>query len=138
MIEAVRVPPSASSTSQSTQTVRSPKAEVSVTARSERPISRWISWVRPPIFPALDSRCMRVLVARGSMEYSAVTQPLPVLRRNGGTFSSTLAAHRTVVPPTVIRAEPSALRWNPVWIFTGRSPSGSRPSHRFMHAPCCR
>ena len=131
------MPPSASSTSQSTQTVRSPNAARSVTARSERPMSRWISWVRPPTFPALDSRCMRVFVARGSIAYSAVTQPRPVLRRNCGTFSSTLAAQRTVVPPTVIRAEPSALRWNPVWIFTGRSSFGSRPSLRFMRAPCC-
>ena len=43
-----RVPPSASSTSQSSRIVRSPKAERSVTARSERPIKREISSARPP------------------------------------------------------------------------------------------
>ena len=35
------------------------------------------------------------MVARGSMPYSAVTQPLPVPRRNGGTRSSTLAVQIT-------------------------------------------
>ena len=39
---------------------------------------------------------MRVLVARGSMPYSAVTHPLPVPRRNGGTRSSTLAVQMTL------------------------------------------
>ena len=40
-----------------------------------------------------------VLVARGSMPYSAVTHPLPLLRRNGGTRSSTLAVQMTFVLP---------------------------------------
>ena len=84
-MEAVRVPPSACSTSQSISTVRSPSAAVSTTARMERPIRRWISCVRPEGRPLLTSRGVRLAVARGSMEYSAVTQPLPVLRRNGGT-----------------------------------------------------
>ena len=42
------------------------------------------------------SRAPRVWVARGSMPYSAVTQPVPLPFRNGGTFSSTLAVHRTL------------------------------------------
>jgi hypothetical protein len=42
-MEAVRVPPSAWSTSQSSTTVRSPRAAISTTERMERPISRWIS-----------------------------------------------------------------------------------------------
>jgi len=33
--------------------------------------------VRPPSLPLTDSRWLRVLVARGSIAYSAVTQPLP-------------------------------------------------------------
>ena len=49
VIEAVRVPPSAWSTSQSTMICFSPSAARSVTARSERPIRRWISWVRPDL-----------------------------------------------------------------------------------------
>jgi hypothetical protein len=58
--------------------------------------------------PAAASRPDRVDVARGSMPYSAVTQPLPVLRRNGGTLSSMLAVQITLVWPTSISTEPSA------------------------------
>ena len=53
---------------------------------------------------------VRVEVALGSMEYSAVTQPLPVLRRNGGTRSSTLAVQITLVSPNSTRTEPSGWR----------------------------
>ncbi len=45
---------------------------------------RWISWVRPPILPRSASRAVRVRVARGSMPYSAVTQPRPELRSRAG------------------------------------------------------
>ena len=41
-----------------------------MTERSERPISRWISCVRPPTLPAVASRVVRVDVARGSIPYS--------------------------------------------------------------------
>ena len=75
---------------------RSPKAARSVTARKERPIRRWISWVRPVWLPRAASRSVRVWVARGSMPYSAVTQPRPVLRRKGGGLSSTVAAAQHV------------------------------------------
>ncbi len=75
---AVRVPPSACSTSQSRTMVFSPRALVSMTARRLRPMSRLISWVRPPMRPLTLSRSERVLVARGSMAYSAVTQPVPL------------------------------------------------------------
>src|SRR5687768_16786162 len=86
-MDAVRVPPSAWSTSQSTVTVRSPILDVSTTPRSARPISRWISIVRPPWRPLVTSRWVRSDVARGSIEYSAVTQPSPLPRRWGGTRS---------------------------------------------------
>ena len=52
VIEAVRVPPSAWMTSQSTVICRSPSAWRSTTERRLRPISRWISTVRPPCLPA--------------------------------------------------------------------------------------
>ena len=52
---------------------------------------RWISWVRPVWRPRAASRSVRVWVERGSMPYSAVIQPRPVLRRKGGTLSSTVA-----------------------------------------------
>jgi len=79
-----------------------------VTDRSDRPISRWISIVRPPTLPSDASRRMRVFVDRGSMPYSAVTQPLPVPRRNGGTRSSSEAVQITRVRPTSISTDPSA------------------------------
>ena len=59
----------------------------------------------------LAGRCLarlRVCVARGSMPYSAVTQPRPVLRRKDGTVSSTLAVHSTRVSPNSTSTEPSA------------------------------
>jgi hypothetical protein len=54
---AVRVPPSAWMTSQSTVIWRSPSLGRSTTARSERPISRWISWVRPDCLPPPPRDC---------------------------------------------------------------------------------
>ena len=105
---AVRVPPSAWSTSQSMLIWRSPIACRFTTARSERPIRRWISWVRPDCLPRAASRSVRVWVERGSMPYSAVTQPRPVLRIHGGTFSSTEAVQRTWVSPNLTRHDPSA------------------------------
>ncbi len=95
-------------TSQSTQTVRSPISSMRVTARSDRPMRRWISCVRPPTLPADASRWLRVDVARGSIPYSAVTQPFPLLRRKGGTRSSTLAVQMTRVSPTSTSTDPSA------------------------------
>ena len=110
MIAAVRVPPSACSTSQSSGIVRSPSAVRSNTQRSERPIRRWISCVRPLCLPRAASRSLRVWVARGSMPYSAVTQPSPLPRLCGGTFSSTEAVHSTWVSPKATSTEPSAWR----------------------------
>jgi len=49
-----------------------------------------------------------VFVALGSIAYSAVTQPVPLLRKNGGTLSSTVAVQMTFVFPISINAEPSA------------------------------
>ncbi len=108
MTEAARVPPSAWMTSQSMMIWRSPMAVRSVTARKARPTRRWISWVRPETRPAVRSRGVRSSVERGSMAYSAVTQPRPVPLRNGGTRSSIVAAARTRVRPASTRAEPSA------------------------------
>src|SRR6266851_10081647 len=127
---AVRVPPSAWITSQSSFTVRSPRLARSVTARRERPIRRWISCVRPDCFPRAASRSVRVWVERGSMPYSAVTQPRWVLRIQGGTLSSTEAVHSTWVSPNFTRHEPSAWREKPGSRDTLRSWSGARPDGR--------
>ena len=50
-----------------------------MTARRDRPISRWISWSRPD-----TRRRIRSGDDPGSIEYSAVTQPLPVPRSHLG------------------------------------------------------
>jgi hypothetical protein len=65
----------------------------------DRPIRRWISCVRPLCLPRAASRSLRVWVARGSMPYSAVTQPSPLPFLWPGTFSSTDAVHSTRVSP---------------------------------------
>src|SRR6478736_5960108 len=79
-----------------------------MTARSDRPIRRLISWVRPPMRPLTDSRSERVLVEAGSMAYSAVTQPRPDPLRQRGTPSVADAAHSTRVLPNSTSTEPAA------------------------------
>ena len=108
VIEAVRVPPSAWITSQSMVIWRSPSATRSTIVRSERPISRWISTVRPDCLPAEASRRVRSVVARGSMPYSAVTQPRPWPLSQGGSRSSSVAVTSTWVSPNFTKQEPSA------------------------------
>src|SRR3954469_15747294 len=103
-----------------------------MTARRERPMSRLISWVRPPILPRTDLRSPRGLVARGSMEYSAVTQPSPLPLRQRGTPSLTVAVQKTFVSPKETRTEPSACLLQPRSMVIGRSCSGVRPSIRDM------
>jgi len=92
----------------------------SIEARSARPISRWISCVRPDFFPTDYSRGVLVFVARGIIEYSEVIQPLLVPFRNDGTVSSTEAVQITRVRPTSINTDPSACEMNPGVIFIGR------------------
>src|SRR5450830_619529 len=130
VMAAVRVPPSACRTSQSSTMVFSPRARTSMIERSERPISREISWVRPPMRPLTDSRSLRVFVARGSIAYSEVTQPWPEPLRQRGTPSVNDAAHSTRVPPNSTSTLPSAVSSQPRVIVTGRSSSGRRPSAR--------
>ncbi len=127
---AVRVPPSACKTSQSRMMVRSPRAFMSTTARRLRPMRRWISCVRPPTLPRSDSRGVRVRVARGSIPYSAVTQPRPELRIQLGTPVSMVALQRTRVLPLSMSTEPSAVATNPGVKRTGRRASAARPSGR--------
>ena len=104
--------------SQSRVMVRSPSCFKSTTARMARPISRWISCVRPLWRPRLASRGVRVRVERGSMLYSAVIHPLPDPFIKPGTLSSMDAVQITRVLPTSISAEPSAVDdkfWNNVY-----------------------
>src|SRR4051794_37310135 len=101
-------------------------------------MSREISWVRPPILPFTDSRSLRVRVARGSIAYSAVTQPRPLPLRHRGTPCWTDAAQRTFVSPNSIRAEPSAYACQLRVMVTGRSWSLARPSGRGIFRPYLR
>ena len=124
---AVRVPPSAWSTSQSTAMVRSPTMPRSTTLRRLRPMSRWISIVRPDWRPRTASRAVRVGVAPGSMLYSAVSQPRPEPRSQRGTPSLSEAVQSTIVSPSAIRADPAANLATAGSMITGRSSSALRP-----------
>ena len=134
VIDAVRVPPSACNTSQSIRICRSPSASISVIARKERPISLCISKVRPLCFPRDASLSILVLVDRGNIPYSAVTQPLPLFLRNEGTRSSTLAVQRTCVSPNFTKHEPSAYFVVLSSNVTDRSWSKLRPEGLFLCA----
>ena len=90
---------------------------------------RWISVARPFVRPP-ESLGVRVDVDRGSMAYSAVTQPFPVFLRKGGTFSSTLAVQITRVSPISMRTDPSAGLMKRLVIRTGLRPSAFLPSLR--------
>ena len=83
-------------------------------------MSRWISALRPDSFSLSTSRRLRSRLARGSMEYSAVTQPQPSATW-GGVLSSTEALHSTTVSPQRIRTLPSANFVKFGMISTGRS-----------------
>ncbi len=107
--------------------MRSPSASKSITPRSDRPISRWISTLRPSARPLVMSRALRSAVEAGSIPYSAVTQPLPRPRIQPGTLSCTEAVQITRVSPTLISAEPEAVRTNPGSMVIGRGWSAPRP-----------
>src|SRR3954466_6581657 len=64
------------------------------------------------------------------MPYSAVTQPSPLPRLWGGTFSSTDAVNSTFVSPNSMSTEPSAWIVKPRVMRTGRSWSAARPRGR--------
>lgn len=66
------------------------------------------------------------------MAYSAVTQPRPSPRRNGGTPSSTLAVQMTRVLPAVMRQLPSAVSTKLGTRVSWRGCASPRPSMRSM------
>ena len=68
-----------------------------------------------------DSLVVRVVVARGIIEYSDVTQPLLEPFKNAGTDSSTDAVQMTRVRPISMRTDPSACGINPAVIFIARN-----------------
>ncbi len=97
-MEAQRVPPSAWRTSQSSQSVRLPSASKSHTARSARPISRWISTVRPSGRPReTPAACARR--SRPGASSTRPSPPAPVPLEPPRMPSSTVAVQRTTVRP---------------------------------------
>ena len=78
-------------------------------ARNERPIRRWISTVRPLCLPRAASRSTRSGDDPGSIEYSAVTHPLPLPFIQRGTFSSIDAVQSTRVRPNDTSTDPAAI-----------------------------
>src|SRR4051812_957272 len=82
--------------------------------------------------PLTDSRSERVLVADGSMAYSAVTQPRPDSLRHRGTPTEAEAAHSTLVRPNSTSTEPAGWSCHPRVNSMGRSSSSRRPSARVM------
>ena len=97
---------------------------MSQAARNARPMRRWISTVRPDCLPLAASRPTRSGEEPGSIEYSAVTQPVPRPFIQRGTSSSIEAVHSTLVRPIVTRQEPSAISVKSRSKLTGRSSSG--------------
>src|SRR5207244_1611230 len=75
---------------------------MSQTARRDRPIRRWISWVRPDWRPRAASLGVRSTVEPGSIEYSAVTHPQPTatgfLPGRAGLTSAHVLGSPLVVP----------------------------------------
>ncbi len=78
----------------------------STAARSERPMSRWISLTRPPEIEPRGTLCRP---DPGSIEYSAVSQPCSEPRSQDGTESSTETVHNTLVPPISTSTEPGVI-----------------------------
>ena len=73
-------------------------------------------------------------VARGSIPYSAVTQPRPELRIHPGTPVSMEALQRTRVLPVSMRTEPSAVATKLGVKRMVRRASAARPSGRKIGA----
>src|SRR5690348_17246094 len=80
--------------------------------------------------PLTDSRSERVLVADGSIAYSAVTQPRPEPLRHRGTPSEAEAAQSTLVRPNSMSTDPAGCSCQPRVNRIGRSSSSARPSAR--------
>ena len=107
---AVRVPPSASSTSQSS-VIESLAERVEIDhARRLRPISRWISVVRPSTLPSRSRRFARAGAAGQHAVFGG--EPAAALGRPSSRAPSVsmLAVQSTVVRPAWISTLPGAVR----------------------------
>jgi hypothetical protein len=84
-------------------------------------MSRWISTVRPLCLPLAASRSTRSGDEPGSIEYSAVTHPLPDPFIQRGTSSSMDAVQSTLVRPNVTSTDPAAISVKSRWNEMGRN-----------------
>src|SRR5690554_6342461 len=75
---------------------------------------------------------MRSFVERGSIAYSAVTQPAPLPESHLGTPGVKDAVHKSLVRPKEMSALPSACSLHPRSIVTGRNSLAARPSIRVV------
>ena len=91
--------------------------------------------VRPDNFPFALSLRLRELVARGSILYSALTQPLPLSFKKWGTRFSIVAEQTTCVSPKEITTDPSGCLKTLVLIVTGRICCTARPSCLILLIP---
>src|SRR6266849_3624707 len=82
--------------------------------------------VRPLCLPLDASLRVRSDVARGSMPYSAVTQPRACPLSHGGRRSSSVAVTSTWVSPNFTKQDPSAYFTTPRSSDTARSSSDCR------------
>ena len=107
-IAAVRVPPSAWMTSQSSEICRSPSASRSTTAR-RRPSDQPLDFLRAAGLLARRRLAPAARVGRARQHAIFGRDPAaPLPRSQGGTFSSTLAVQSTRVSPKLTRQQPSA------------------------------
>ena len=131
VIAAVRVPPSACSTSQSIVTVTSPpRAAMSTTLRSERPTRRWISCVRP--FGRPDPRS-RGGCGCGSPPAASRTRRSPSPDRSRAAMRHVLVYVRRAQHARVAQLEDAAAHRVLEVVpgdSDGRSASAARPSVR--------
>ena len=126
MIDAVRVPPSAWMTSQSMVIWRGPER-----AQFDRRAQRAADQPLDLLAAAARRRAReRVWVARGSIAYSAVTQPLPLPFEERRHLLLDRGGADHPVSPNAISAEPSAYRLQSGVMTTVRSSSGFLPSGR--------
>ena len=86
-----------------------PRTLKSAIARKLRPISAESRESFRPLLPRADSRPMRCSDDPGNMPYSEVIQPLPLLRKNCGTRSSSFAVQITLVSPISMNTDPSGV-----------------------------
>ena len=128
---AVRVPPSACRTSQSSTTVFSPSADTSMTP-AQSPAHQPRDLVSPTTDPAREPTLGQT--ACWSIGAASRTRRSPSPGRcpcaTAGRPSVTDAAHSTRVPPNSTSTDPSAWSNQPRVIRTGRSWSADRPSRR--------